>query len=365
MYNTEKANTARNDGQEDSEEPKGRTWRDPGKFPEFNGGDIQLSTEEKDEVGERAEQLFERIDKLKLDKVPEGKFKLPLACYDKIIKEIQSTREISFPESVRKSLRIIEYKVDELERLDGTVEKDIGERLWSLFEDPEISVGIHGTIAEADSNLGSEDSPFFASGVGCRYGDLRKTIAFQDRGKIHAHGEISFPELLSYNHPASLQKQPLTLKKKIIQKKEVNYGTHKQTRTSLEEIEVPARQFSAIVAIPKSFETTDSSLRGEAVTIAINNPFAKDEQRSSLPLKGEFVVGVVSDSDPNNIVWNPSFDAGRVRELSRQRKVEDETGRTRKASEVQHNQTTPQPTAEKERPTGIVRGLLNIFRKHN
>ena len=254
------------------------------------------------------------------------------------------------------------------EKVDGAGEKDVGEKLWALFSDPEISVGVHGTVAETDSGLGSEDSPFFTTGVGCRYGDLRRTIAFQDRGRIHAHGNITFPELLSYNYPASLQKQPLTIKKTVPREETVDRGTHKQTILNMEEVEVPAKQFSVIVAIPKSVGTTDPLLRGEEMKVAINNPFAKGEQRAGAALRSEFVVGVMTDANPETIVWNPNFDAEKVREISRQRRAEEEQKASEQTeAEEEHSaseqEQAPQSKTEEEHPTGLVGKFLGRFRK--
>ena len=178
------------------------------------------------------EGLSNRMEELRSTKVPEGKFKIPPECFDEVSEMLDDASKRNFSEQKEYMRNMAKYRLNTIEKLDGKVEEDIGEKLWSLYNDPDISVGIHGTIDEANSGVWSEDSPVFTDGLSCAYGDLRRTINFQDRGMVHAHGNVSFPELLSYDYPAYLLRKPLTVKK-----------LKKQLTNTLQEIYLLSQKF--------------------------------------------------------------------------------------------------------------------------
>ena len=334
---------------------------------EYEGFDRQKAAENveakrrelNEQLKEKAEEFSRRIEELKTAEVPEGKFKLPADCFDDLAKELEYENEHGFSNA---TVRYLDFAVGRLEKLDGNIDKEIGEKLWALFSDPEISLGIHGTVDEVDSPTWSSNGPIFRTGLGCGYKDLRRTVAFQDRGKIHAHGDISFPGLLAYNYPAILKKQPLTLEKTIAKEEAMDGKTHTIIIHRYETVEVPAKQYSAIVAIPKNVETTDPSLRGEEITVKNNNAFKKGQDKKARTIKGEFIVGIVSDSDPNTIVWNPDFDAEQVKEFGRLREAElqEEAAQAERArnEELEKNQQ-----AAATKPTGFIGKVFGRFFK--
>lgn len=307
-------------------------------------------------------KLLSRMDKLRSIEIPEGKLRLPAECYDEVASLIQKTNTTETTGLKNQLLKQAEREVSKLEELEGTIDKDIGEKLWSLYSDPDISIGIHGTIAEADSAFGTENSPIFTSGLGCAYKDMRRTVAFQDRGRIHAHGNISFLDLLSYDYPSSLQKQPLTLEKRIKRNEKIGHGTHVSTITHFDKVDVPARQYSVIVAIPKTVSTTDSALFGEEITVTDNNPFKNSQDKKAKTIKSEFIVGVISDSDPNSIVWSPSFDSERVKRFGHQRELEIQEKELRQQEEERKQLEQQSTLPEKESWTSK---LFGRFKKQN
>ena len=307
---------------------------DPGKAQEA----IDKALREKGEKRDAAvADLLARIEKLKTAEVPEGKFKLPEECIDDELSAIE-IKDGMTEEEIRRAGRAI----GRLEGLDGSVDKEIGEKLWSLYSDPDISLGIHGTVVEADSNLGSEESPFFTDGLGFAYGDLRRTVAFQDRGRIHGHGEVSFCGLLEYDYPSVFDKKPLTKEKRVVKSETVDYGTHSKVRSYMATEAVPARQLSVIVAIPANVDTRDAALRGDETKIIKQSISPGDERRANT-LRGEFIVGVVWDSDPNTAVWNPNFDESNVKEFGEQRVAElrEEKKRAEEAKVAAVAETAP------------------------
>ena len=330
MENTEKLSTRG--------EKEGSAEKQPGEFEKFDPTSAKRAVEDKrEEIKEQHEaklkRLLDRAEQLKAAKVPDGKFKMPAECFDGAVERIKAASE----DSSSGGGRLFEGEIDHLEKIDGTIDRAIGERLWSLYSDPDISVGIHGTVDEAGSELWSEGSSIFKDGLGCAYSDLRRTVAFQDRGRVHAHGSISFLDLLSYNHPSSSQKQPLKVKKLVEHKERVGYGTHAKEYIHWEEEEAPAKQYSVVVAIPKNVSTTDPALRGKEMTVKGSN----GKPKRTIALKGEFIVGIISDSDPNTIIWNPSFDSQRVKEFGNQREqeIKEDEAKRKEAEKARQAQT--------------------------
>ena len=58
------------------------------------------------------------------------------------------------------------------------------------------------------------------------------------------------------------------------------------------------------------------------IIVKNNNPFKEGKDKKAKVIKSEFIVGVISDSDPDTIVWNPSFNLERVKEFGHQSELE-------------------------------------------
>ena len=322
--------------QEREDSKPGETWQNPGEFPSFR------SPETKEKEGlERLERIKERLEELRNAEVPEGKFRFPDKVLDEIAQQAEEARKHQdSPNFANGYVRHVEVTLEGLERVFGEVDQEVGEKLWELYDDPEISVGAHGTVAETDSDFGTESGSIMTEGLGCAFSDLYRTVAFQDRGRIHAHGNISFLDLVTYTYPHFDRDKPMTVRKTV---------EHKQgifTRYTKED--VPASQYTVIVAIPKSYKTyLEPSLLGGKVDV-VDRLGRRKEQISAI--KPEFIVGMARDGQVNDMVWNPRFDADHVRELSRTRRKEDEAKaaaeEARKAEEAERAVAEP---AKKER----------------
>ncbi len=332
------------------------TWENPGEFPEYNdqpaGEQVDDAQDKEAEptLDESIAEIFTEMNKIKTAEVPEGKFRLPDACYSHIMELTEAARKKDDPTIAKEMLTLAQHELKQAMKLNGEVDAEVGEKLWALFDDPEISVGVHGTVAEADSDFGTENTPVFSQGLGCGYGDLRRTIAFQDRGMVHAHGNVTFIDLLSYSYPSAMREKPLTVKKMV--KHEEKRGESGITFVNYEEEKVPAKQYGVIVAIPKGVSTIDESLRGDKIETGNNSPFSVSGKKDSKPLKSEFIVGVMSDADPNSIVWNPEFNVDHVKELGKQREAELQA---QKEAEAQQETASSQ---EDKKPRGGIFGRI-------
>ena len=315
--------------QHNSSQP-GETWQNPGEFPEFKGGQKQDETEttkttetkkEEPDYEKMADEYRARVEALRSAEIPEGKFKYPDEVLDAVLEEIDTAMRKEDSGWRRHFLESAESDLERLERHSGKLDAEIGDKLWSLYSDPEISVGIHGTMALRDSDMTTENSTFFKDGIGCGWRNMCRTVAFQDR-KVHAHGFISFPKLLGYGYPFDETSRAVVRMKKMSE-----FGYEEYTNVS-----GPSVHCAVIAAIPKSLAADDERLVSGQGDFEIMSGY-KGRSVKAFRLKPEFVVGIIPDRQPNNIVWNPAFDAEHVRELSRQGAAEEEEKERKYAEE--------------------------------
>ena len=278
----------------------GSSWQNPGDFPEFQGKQ-QLETSEQTEETEKKKPDYEamaneyraRTEALRNREVPEGKFKFPDEVFDAVLKRIEDAL-LKEDEGWRSHfLTEARSDLEKLDRLVGEVDAEVGERLWSLYSDPEISVGVHGCTANRESDKITENSTFFRDGIGCAWRNMSRTIAFQDR-RMHIHGLISFPELLIYEYPSGSM-----------------------------DSDSPSIHCAVIAAIPSSLDARDERLVSEPGDLEIESGYRRRTVKA-FTLKPEFVVGIIPGRKPNNVVWNPKFNEERVHELFQQGVAEKE-----------------------------------------
>ena len=123
--------------------------------------------------------------------------------------------------------------------------------LEKLYDCDELSVGAHGAAVLPDNQKNGHNKyadAFLKKGLYYRYYDLRRTVAFQDRGKIHAHGNISLDELFNYDYSPEGY---LTVPHEEID----TSGSLRVIRLVYEK--VPATQCTFVIAIPKEISTID------------------------------------------------------------------------------------------------------------
>ena len=109
----------------------------------------------------------------------------------------------------------------------------------------------------------------------------------------------------------------------------------------------PGVHCAVIAAIPKSLAPYDERLVAEQGDFEILSGY-KGRSVKAFRLKPEFVVGIIPDRQPNNIVWNPAFDAEHVRELSRQGAAEEEARKKKYEEEEAERERERAEQAEKE-----------------
>lgn len=295
--------------QKTEETEPGTTWQNPGEFPEYNPD----QSEEDKQYEAQLNKCAARVEELRKKgaEVPEGKFRFPDGVYEQILQEIESGRKNHSETSRKHILFSIEAHLSILEELTGEIDQEVGEKLWELYDDPEISVGAHGTDGGRDTNFGKENGPFMTYGIGCPYKDVRRTVSFQDRGRIHAHGELSFLDLLSYSFGGEETTRELDIESGEL------YLTGEK---------IPASQYTVIVAIPHEFSTYDNPdlLTEERIPVLVKHHVPGGARKMARAIKPEFIVGIMQDGRVNDVVWNPKFSADHVRDLSRKQKVINE-----------------------------------------
>ncbi len=270
-----------------------------------------LDKEIRAELEAEAQILRGMVEELRRKDVPEGKFKFPDEVFDDLLKQIDEAVAMSL-EFANGFLDGMRTRITELDGLIGELDQEVGEKLWSLYTDPDISVGAHGTEGGRDTGFGTEDGPLMKYGIGCAYDDVRRTVSFQDRGRIHAHGELSFIDLLTYSFGDG---EGMTRELEMENGDAFSFGEP-----------VPASQYTVIVAIPESYSVTDLDLltSEERIPVIVKHHSVGRVRKMARPIKPEFIVGVVQDGRLNDIVWNSKFDAEHIRELSHEQAIVNE-----------------------------------------
>ena len=140
------------------------------------------------------------------------------------------------------------------------------------------------------------------NGLMCRYGDIRRTVAFQDRGLIHAHGNIGYEDLISYSYGND----------------KVGYVYERVKHDKVESL-VPKRvdleQVSYILAIPKDMKTTDEVLysteKMQFATEYASNledlSIGKNKELIGRQINPKYIVGYYINGDNSTFKSNPLF----------------------------------------------------------
>ena len=134
----------------------------------------------------------------------------------------------------------------------------------------------------------------------CRYIDVRRTISFQNRGKIHAHGDIGLEELKRYSY----------------KKKDIGYVSREITDEKCKSYEskaVKLTQCSFVVAIPQEMSTFDEELFcGSKQQFRTEYASSEDELKvgekyTGRPISPKYIVGYFFDGDISTFVGNSGF----------------------------------------------------------
>ena len=268
----------------------------------------ELDQRMRTEIAAEGEKLKGEIEELRKIEVPDGKFKFPDEVFDDLLAEIDVAVSGKIPYAYRRMFEV-SSDIDKLKRLIGEIDEGVGEKLWSLYSDPEISVGAHGTAGGRDTEFGTENGSMMKYGIGCPYYDVRRTVSFQDRGRIHAHGELSVVDLLTYSFGDDYN---------AISEIDMEAGD-----SFVHGDVVPACQYTVIVAIPKNYGTYNNPdlMTEDKIPVKVRHHSISQPHKMAWALRPEFIVGMVKEGRVNDIVWNPKFDAEHTRELSRKQAV--------------------------------------------
>lgn len=173
--------------------------------------------------------------------------------------------------------------------------------LEELYNNEAISLGVHGTALIPDEEH-TEAKDICKKGLKCRYFDLRRTVAFQDRGMIHAHGNIEFKNLIHYSYGKD---------KKGYVYEEVKEG--KMIRAYIREIQL--EQISFIVAIPKEMETIDQDAFSES-EMPFDKKYADTPEQLRIgsyreingkTINPKYIVGFYVEGDISTFMPNSTF----------------------------------------------------------
>lgn len=178
---------------------------------------------------------------------------------------------------------------------------DIEKLLLELYNNEDISIGAHGTALIKDEKY-TKANEICKNGLMCRYDDLRRTVAFQDRGLIHAHGNIKFEELINYSYG----NDKVGYVREIVRQGNVESFVPKK---------VDLEQVSYILAIPKDMKTTDEALyntgKRQFATEYANNledlSIGKNKQLMGRQINPKYIVGYYINGDNSTFKSNPLF----------------------------------------------------------
>ena len=136
----------------------------------------------------------------------------------------------------------------------------------------------------------------------CRYGDIRRTVALQDRGMIHAHGNVQFDELISYGYNKTMRGYIHEVKRE-------------GKCTSFITKEIDLEQCSFVVAIPREMKTTDKEIfcgprRRFEMEYARNSEELRVGAYQNLmgrPIDPKYIIGYYMNKDISSFKYNSKF----------------------------------------------------------
>lgn len=237
----------------------------------------------------------------------------------------------------------------------------IKETLLELYNNKDISLGIHGTSILQDKEQ-KHANKILREGLMCRYGDIRRTVSFQDRGYIHAHGNIEFDYLTSYKY-----------RKDIIGYQSKEYMEDGRNISTIETVDL--EQCSFIFGIPKELKTTDREmLLGPKMSFDMEFAESKDSLRlgknkglSGRAINPKYIIGYYMNGDISTFKHNSQFygfKAGKFEIDFEKIQVENEIVRQKNEEKIQKTtQELGKETIEEQKETSLKDKMLKVFDK--
>lgn len=242
--------------------------------------------------------------------------------------------------------------------------------LLQLYNDENISIGIHGTAILPDREQ-QHAKNILENGLMCRYGDIRRTVSFQDRGMIHAHGNIAFSGLISYKY--CKQQKGYLAEDKVNGKMII-----RETK------EIDLEQCSFIVAIPKEMSTIDDEIfSGPKQTFEREFANSIDDLRIGIykenqgrPINPKYIVGYYMNGDISSFTFNSEFYGLEYDEKNHPhlnlKKIQEENERMKRLNEqkvVKETQQLGKETIKEQNDTNkfkhFIKSLLERNRNEN
>ena len=181
---------------------------------------------------------------------------------------------------------------------------DIRDMLKSLYDNPNISIGAHGTKVIKDPER-KFVKKILEKGVMNRYSDLRRTVNLQDRGHIHSHGDIDFESLLHYDFHKHDKGYAYEM---------VHDPEKKLTRAVIKEVEL--EQCTFLFGIPKDLSVQDIENLYSGPLQEFDREYASNETELRVgtycnikgrPIDPKYVIGYYMDGDISTAVLNEGF----------------------------------------------------------
>ncbi len=237
--------------------------------------------------------------------------------------------------------------------------------LLQLYNNPDISLGIHGTAVIKGKEVETA-SKIIKEGLMCRYGDIRRTVAFQNKGQIHAHGNIEYEELINYKYGND-------------RKGYINEKKQEGKLTTYLPKEVELEQISIILAIPDAMKTTDEDIFSSPKK-KYSMDYAKSESDLSLgkykDLEGrainpKYIVGYYINGDISTFKFNDIFYGFKqideksgmpILDLEAISNLNEETKEKYKAIQEKSVQELGKETIENQKDTNGKKGIMDLIK---
>lgn len=239
----------------------------------------------------------------------------------------------------------------------------IQEMIFQLYNNENISIGVHGTGILPDEEQ-KKAKEICRKGLMCRYGDIRRTVALQNRGMIHAHGNISFEELISYGYGKGSKGYLYEVEK---EGKRITYIPKT----------IDLEQCSFIIAIPEEMRTTDEEIfcgpkqkfKKEYATDESELRVGTYNEQQGRPINPKYIVGYYMNGDITTFIHNSKFYGfkeekdGEFPQIDLE-KIEEENERIKQINAERAGKSIQElgkETIEKQKQTSEKKGIFKIL----
>jgi hypothetical protein len=209
-------------------------------------------------------------------------------------------------------------RMDLIEQYDGKIDKELGERLWALYKDPDILLTVHTSEAEEGSDHGEVGGSVMTDGLGLEHAIYYQDVQRED-GESTGIEFIDIVDTLFDHNPG----QPGT---GIPVKRWVRKGLF---GLKSEVADVPGHLYHELIAVPRNFLLSSDNSFGEPLfgyqkrvsVTKVDQSSGIPHEEKLRPLNPRYIVGIVKDGALNEMAMNPNFNAEALRKESKMKKV--------------------------------------------